>query len=99
MYTKAMDNRIEKFIKNEAPISTITILNEQHITGKILRGLYLVVKMNINLYEVGFLNGDVCLVLGETDDDKLVLKRIEDGKEGIVNKDQVSSADWIPYKF
>ena len=99
MYTKAMDERIKEFIKNEALIGTITILNGEHIKGKILYGLYLVVKTNINLYDIGFFNGDVCLVRGETLDNNLVIKRIKDQKEGIVDKNKISSADWITYKF
>lgn len=99
MYTKLMDDKVKYFIENTAQTGTITILDGEKITGKILYGLYLVVKTNINLYQVGFMNGDVCLVLGETNDGELVLKRIEDNKEGIVNKNQVSSADWVPYKF
>ena len=99
MYTKLMDDKVNHFIENTALIGNITVINGEQIYGKILNGLYLVVKTNINLYEVGFFNGDVCLVLGETLDGKLVLKRIKDNKEGIVKKAQVSSAEWVPYKF
>lgn len=99
MYSKAMDNTIKDFIENKARIGTITIIDGECVVGKILDRLYLTVKTNINIYEVGFSNGDVCKVLGETNEGKLVIKRIEDGKEGIVHKNQVNSAEWVVYKF
>ena len=99
MYTKAMDSKIKDYIENKAQIDTITILEGKHVTGKILYGLYLTVIVRQNLFGVGFMNGDVCLVLGETLDGQLVLKKLEDNKEGIVNKNQVRIAEWVPYKF
>ena len=99
MYTNVMDNRIKDYIENKAQIDTITILNNKYITGKILYGLHLIVSVRRNLYEEGFMNGDVCQVLGETLEGQLVLKRLEDSKEGIINKNDVKSAEWVSYKF
>lgn len=99
MYTKTMDNKIKEFIENEAKMGVITIINGEKIFGKILNNLHLIVKVNVNLYHEEYFNGDICEVLGETLDGRLILKRIEDNKENIISKNQVSSAEWISYKF
>ncbi len=72
-------------------------LIKYQITGKYLANLHIIVKIHINVLDAGFLNGDICRVLGETPGEKLLVKRLEDKKIGIVSKDQVSIPKWAPY--
>ena len=97
--SKAFEARIRQVINERTDTEVFEIMNGKKILGKNLQSLYLVVKVAINLPHEGFCNMDVCYVLGETHDGKLVIKRIEDNHKGIVDKKHVRFPEWKPYDF
>ena len=42
---------------------------------------------------------DICYVLGETSDNKLLVQRLEDKHMGIVEKKYVKFPEWKSYEF
>jgi len=92
-----MKNKIKNYINNQPICPTITIINGEKIQGKYLENIDLIIKVNVDVFNAGFSNRDICRIIGETIDDKLVVKRLEDGKVGIVEKNKVSLPVWEKY--
>ena len=96
-YENLMKNKIKNYISNQPICPTIAIINGEKIQGKYLENIDIIIKININVFDAGFSNRDICRIIGETIDDKLVVKRLEDGKIGIVEKNKVSFPIWERY--
>ena len=94
-----MKNKIKNYIKEQPIRPNIAIINGEKIQGKYLENIDIIVKININDYSVGFLNRNICRIVGETIDGKLVVQRLEDGKIGIVEKNKVSLPVWEKYNL
>jgi len=92
-----MKNKIKNYINNQPICPTIAIINGERIQGKYLENIDLIIKVNVNVFNVGFCNRDICRIVGETIDSKLIVKRLEDGKIGIVEKNKVSLPVWEKY--
>jgi len=92
-----MKNKIKNYINNQPICPTIAIINGERIQGKYLENIDLIIKVNVNVFNVGFCNRDICRIIGETIDDKLVVKRLEDDKVGIIEKSKVSLPVWEKY--
>ena len=92
-----MKNKIKNYIKEQPICPTIAIINGERIQGKYLENIDLIVKININDYDAEFLNRDICRIIGETIDNRLILKRLEDGKIAIVKKYKISFPVWERY--
>ncbi|ADO59640.1 hypothetical protein [Paenibacillus polymyxa] len=90
-----VNDKIAEHIKN-LPSKKIP---ELQMTGKMLEQIDLIVKVKVNIHEVGFLNRDICRVLAHLDNGNLYIKRLEDGHKGIVSKVQVSFPKWENYSF
>lgn len=89
----------KKYIKDAKVDNIIEIINGEKIVGKHLKHLHLIVKVNINTYDAELSNQDICEVLGETLEGKLVIQRLYDKHIGIINKERVSIPDWQPYSY
>jgi len=92
-----MKEKIKEYIMMQPNYINIINVNGEMIKGKYLKNIDIIVKININVFDVGFSNRDICRIIGETIDNKLVVKRLEDGKIGIVDKKQVSLPIWERY--
>lgn len=90
-----MDERIAEYIKNYPSES----IPELQMNGKMMEQIDLIVRVNINIHEIGFLNRDVCRVIAHLNDGNIYIKRLEDGHKGIVSKNQVSLPKWERYSF
>lgn len=66
---------------------------------KMLESADIVVRVVVNVFNEGFWNRDICRVLYEFEDGRLYIKRLEDGHEGIVSKQQVKYPKWEEYEF
>lgn len=97
--SKQFEQRIKEVIGERPNYSTIEFINGEEIKGKDLRSLYLVVRVARNLFEKALNNMDICYVLGETKDNELVIKRIEDNHIAVVDKKSVQFPEWKPYEF
>lgn len=97
--SEAFETRIKQVIQERSNTAIIEIIDNKKIKGKNLESLYLIVKVSRNLYQQGFMNMDICHVLGETLDNKLVIRRIEDNYKGIVEKKDVRFPEWKAYEF
>ncbi len=92
-----MNERIKARIRG-IPYSAYP-LNGESYQAKIIDGIDLIVKVNINIYDAELMNRDICRVVAHVDDGRLIVKRLEDGHVGIVGKDQVSYSDWVEYSL
>jgi len=92
-----MKNKIKNYINNQPICPTIAIINGERIQGKYLENIDLIVKINVNIFNVGFCNRDICRIVGETIDGKIVVKRLEDGKIEIIEKNKISLPVWEKY--
>ena len=92
-----MKEVIRKHIDNQPIYPTIAIINGERIQGKYLENIDLIVRININNFDAGLWNRDICRVIGETFDGKIVLRRLEDGHTGIVEKEQIKLPVWEKY--
>jgi len=99
--SKVLEDKINQEIKKRSNTLVIGIVNDKRIMGKYLGDMknYLVVKISHNLFAEGFWNMDICYILGETDDNKLLIQRIEDSYTGIVEKKYVQFSEWKAYEF
>jgi len=92
-----MKNKIKNYISNQLICSNIAIVNGEKVQGKYLENIDLIVKINVNIFNVGFCNRDICRIVGETIDGKIVVKRLEDGKIEIIEKNKISLPVWEKY--
>lgn len=95
----AFNEKIRQYIEKVPDNKTIGVINSQEVKGKYFSCISLVVKISRNLFTEGLRNMDICYVLGETTDGKLLVKRIEDNHIGIVNKEDVRYPEWNSYEF
>ena len=92
-----MKELIRKHIDKQSNESIINV-NGREIIGKYLEDIDLIVRMNSNVYSFGFLNcRDICRVIGETLEGKIIVKRLEDGHVGIVVKEKLDLPMWLEY--
>jgi len=98
---KVLESKINQAIQERSSTLVIGIVNNEKIVGKFLGDMknYLVVKISRNLFQEGFMNMDICYVLGETSDNKLLVQRLEDKHMGIVEKKYVKFPEWKSYEF
>ena len=98
---KTLEENIKQSIQGRENTSIIEIIEGEQIIGKNLKDMknYLVVKVSRNLPKQGFWNMDVCYVLGETVNERLVIQRLEDKYLGIVKKEDVTLTAWKKYEF
>lgn len=85
-------------------IQRISILADLHINkeptrAKWLDTFHIIVKTNRNLYDIGFFKDNICKVIAETEEKKLVVKRMEDNIYAVVDKKDVSYPTWGGYPF
>jgi len=92
-----LKNKIKNYINNQPNYINIINVNGKMIKGKYLENIDLIIKVNINVFDAGFSNRDICRIIGETIDNKIVVKRLKDGKVGIVEKSKVSLPVWEKY--
>jgi len=97
--SKAYNERIKQYIQETPSDQTIIIFNGEKIIGKKFEDICAVVKVARNLFKEGFMNMDICYVLGETTLGQLVIRRIEDNRFGVVNKTDVRYPEWNSYEF
>jgi len=99
--SKSLEDNIKKSIQRRETTSIIEIMEDVKIIGKNLKDMknYLVVKVTRNLHQQGFWNMDICYVLGETVNERLVIQRLEDNHLGIVKKENVRYPEWKAYEF
>jgi len=93
-------NRVNELIKkhiSKLPIIGLIDVNGEEIKGKYLEDIDLIVRVNINIHKVGLFNRDICRVIGETIDEKIIVKKLEDDHVGIVEKRQVDLPMWLEY--
>jgi len=94
-------NRMKELIKthiDKQPIyPTIAIINGERIQGKYLKNIDLIVRINVNIYQYGLFNRDICRVVGEAIDGNIVVEKLEDSHVGIVEKRQVDLPMWLEY--
>lgn len=74
-------------------------VNGHAYRGKHLESLHLIVQVKINVFESGFFNGDICTVMYEGEDGRLVIKRFKDGYIDMIDKKQLSFPTWGAYPF
>ena len=94
------NNRVNELIKkhiSKLPIIGLIDVNGEEIKGKYLEDIDLIVRVNINIHKVGLFNRDICRVIGETIDEKIIVKKLEDDHVGIVEKRQVDLPMWLEY--
>lgn len=99
--SKVLESKIKQTIQGRSNTLVIGIVDNEKIEGKYLGDMknYLVVKVSRNLFQEGFLNMDICYVLGETVDNKLLIQRLDDNHTGIVEKKHVLFSEWKAYEF
>ena len=93
-------NRVNELIRkyiSKLPIIGLIDVNEEEIEGKYLEDIDLIVRVNINIHKVGLFNRDICKVIGETIDGKIIVKKLEDGIIRIIEKRQVDLPMWLEY--
>ena len=94
-----MKNKIKNYINNQPICPTIAIINGERIQGKYLENIDLIIKVNINVFDTGFCNRDICRIIGETIDGKLVVKRLEDYKIGVIETSKLTLLVWEKYNL
>jgi len=94
---KKMKDKVKEYIAKQPDYINLININGEMIKGKYLKDIDIIVKVNINNFNTGFLNRDICRVIGETVDGKIVLQRLEDGHTGIVEKEQIKLPVWEKY--
>ena len=92
-----MKEKIKEYIMMQPNYINIINVNDEMIKGKYLKNIDIIVKININVFDAELWNRDICRVIGETIDNKIVVQRLEDGKVGIVKKEQISLPIWERY--
>ena len=96
---KNFDKKIDEYIQKVPDDKIIGVIYGQKVIGKNFSNIHLAVKISRNLFNEGFWNMDICYVLGETRDEKLVVQRIDDQHIGIVDKKDVRYPEWKQYEF
>lgn len=94
-YQEKSKNRTKEFIDKQ-PLMPIQFQGRS-IIGKWIEGADIIVRVSINLYDQGFLNRDICRVLAELDYENMLIKRLEDGHEGIIEKKFLELPVWKSY--
>lgn len=92
---KTMNDHMSEYIYRSPSI----YIPELQTRGKMLEQIDIIVKVNVNIYDVSFMNRDVCRVIAQLDDGNLYVKRLEDGQKAIIPKAKVSLPKWEKYKF
>ena len=92
-----MKEVIRKHIDNQPIYPTIAIINGERIQGKYLENIDLIVRININNFDAGLWNRDICRVVGETINGKIIVRNLENGIVGIVEKRKVDLPMWLEY--
>ena len=92
--TNRIKETIKKYIAKQPICPTIAIINGERIEGKYLENIDLIVRINRNNFDAGLWNRDICRVVGETNDGKIVVKQLETGAMCIVDKSQVDLPMW-----
>jgi len=93
-------NRVNELIRkyiSKLPIIGLIDVNEEEIEGKYLEDIDLIVRVNINIHKLGLFNRDICKAIGETIDEKIIVKKLEDGIIRIIEKRQVDLPMWLEY--
>lgn len=94
---RLVNEQIEIYIRSQ-PIVPIMVLGESY-QGRMLESLNLIVRIAINIPSEMFLNGDICRVIGILEDDRVVVKNLEDERVGIVEKNQILIPLWDDFPF
>lgn len=95
---QTMIDRIQELMDATISFAEMNI-NGENRKVKLVESLSIIVKVNRNLYKSEFMNHDICQVIAETENNKVVLKRLNDGHLGIADKDEVSYPKWEAYPF
>jgi len=93
-------NRMKEVIRkhiDEQPIISMILTNGEEIEGKYLENIDLIVRINVNIHKVGLCNRDICRIVGETIDEKIIVKRLEDNHVGVVIKEKLDLPMWLEY--
>jgi len=94
-----LKNKIKNYINKQPICPNIAIINGERIQGKYLENIDLIVKINTNVFDAGFCNRDICRIIGETIDGKLVVKRLEDYKIGVIETSKLTLLVWEKYNL